>query len=73
MHQVSAKGLSSLVRQRPIELMVDSIFFLVFSCFSLMHHRPNAAMLVPHKPRLVSDDLSGLFNEREGLSMFKSL
>jgi len=36
------------------------------------HHRPNAAMLVPHRPRLVSDG-PNLLHEREGLSMPKSL
>ena len=46
--------------------IVDSTLFLS------NHHRPNAALLVPHRSGLVFDDPS-LLHEREGLSILKSL
>ena len=42
------------------------------SFFLSNHHRPNAAMLVPHRSGLVFGD-PDLFHEREGLSILKSL
>jgi len=46
--------------------IVESIVFSFSN-----HHRLNAAMLVPHRLKVISDGPS-LFHEQEGLSMLKS-